>query len=65
VQLASAELRLFTMNRERQQEEAVQDTADVAVEHWLHAQLTSTFNDVLAEPIPDELLRLLEKQIGA
>ncbi len=53
------------MNRERQQEEPVQDTADVAVEHWIHAQLTSAFNDVLSEPIPDELLRLLETQIAA
>jgi len=38
------------------------DTAEVAVERWVQAHLVATYTQVLDEPIPDDLLYVLEMQ---
>ena len=36
-------------------------TPEVAFEHWLQRGLHAMFDDVASEPIPDELLRLIQE----
>jgi hypothetical protein len=38
----------------------MKETADVAVDRWMRVELSSAYNRVLDEPIPDELLRVLD-----
>ncbi len=66
MQLLSTKQRFTGMTREQsQQEEPMSDTAEVAVERWVHAHLVATYQQVLDEPIPDELLRVLEMQFAS
>ena len=34
--------------------------ADTAFDRWLRGELTRLYDDALSEPVPDELLRLLD-----
>ncbi len=40
----------------------MKEAAELAVDHWVHTNLTATYQQVLDEPIPDELLFVLETQ---
>lgn len=36
---------------------------DVAFDHWLEDRLRNAYSSVLDEPIPDDLLRLLQQKL--
>jgi hypothetical protein len=48
------------MSGEADLEDVMNETLKVVVDKWVHAALARTYDNVLAEPIPDDLLALLE-----
>jgi len=47
------------MNRSRNQEEPMKEPPDIAVDRWVHQELARSYNGVLEEEIPEQLIRLL------
>jgi hypothetical protein len=52
------------MEHGRIEERQMKEPAELAVDLWLCAQLATRYNNVLDEPIPDDLLRQLDIQHG-
>ncbi len=43
-----------------QQQQPGREPGDAAFDRWLHRELSRLYDQTLAEPVPDELLRLLK-----